>query len=385
MSGMIRAPPRIRAWYDTLDARRSDTVAKLAGRPHIVPAPHDIAALRHGILRTLHPPPGGDHPAFAGAAAVRHRGLSLPADLGAAERRYPHHRGDRRAPGRGSGDHGQLRRGAVGAAAGRDLRRHRDHLHQLDRQHLGRGAVRHRPRHQRRRARRAGRDQRRDHRPAVRPAHPALLPQVQPGRCADHGAGAVLRHADHRADLRRGRHHPRAAAVAGGRRLAGHGERRGETRGAGAARSGPPRGGRPRRAGRAEHDQGNQRASADRRVPGTRPRRIDRHQRTDLAGVGICAAGAEGRQRRDPAPLRRGNRDRRCRQLAPGRVERQATGDPAPDHQGGRRQRHRDGGPHPCAAAAAHGMAARQHQAHRHLRPYHDDPRLGLRRAVHPC
>ena len=58
-----------------------------------------------------------------------------------------------------------------------------------------------------------------DHRPAVGPADAALLPQVQPGRRADHDAGAVLRHAVHGADLRRRRHHPGAAAVAGrGRR-----------------------------------------------------------------------------------------------------------------------------------------------------------------------
>ena len=189
------------------------------------------------------------------------------------ERRHPHHRGDRRAPRRRSGDHGQLGRRAAGTPARRDLRRHRNHLHQLDRQHLGRRAVRHRPRHQRRRARRAGGDQRGDHRSAVRPSHAALLPQVQSGRCADHDAGAVVRHADHGADLRRRGHHPGATAVAGRRRLAGDGERRGEARGARAARSRPPRRGGPRRPGRAERDQGHQRAGADRRVPGARPRR----------------------------------------------------------------------------------------------------------------
>ena len=56
---------------------------------------------------------------------------------------------------------------------------------------------------------------------------------------------AVLRHADHGADLRRRRHHPGAAPVAGRGRVAGAGERRGEAGGARAARSGsgwPPPG-----------------------------------------------------------------------------------------------------------------------------------------------
>ena len=45
--------------------------------------------------------------------------------------------------------------------------------------------------------------------------------------------------------------------------------------------------------------------------------------------VGLRAAGDQGRQRRDPAPVRRGDRDRRRRQHAPRRLERQAAGDPA--------------------------------------------------------
>ena len=60
-------------------------------------------------------------------------------------------------------------------------------------------------------------------------------------------------------------------------------------------------------AGRAHRDQGRQRAGTDRLVPGPRPRRDDRRQRPDLAGGGLRAAGAEGGQRRDPAPVRRGD------------------------------------------------------------------------------
>ena len=98
--------------------------------------------------------------------------------------------------------------------------------------------------------------------------------------------------------------------------------------------------------------------AADRLVPGPRPRRNDRHQRPDLAGRGLRAAGDQGRQRRDPAPVRRRDGDQRHRQHAARRLERQAAGDPADHHQVGRRQRHRDGGPHQGAAAAADGVAA---------------------------
>ncbi len=38
---------------------------------------------------------------------------------------------------------------------------------------------------------------------------------------------------------------------------------------------------------------------------GTGTLRVDRHQRSNLAGFGLCTAGAQGRQRRDPAPVRR--------------------------------------------------------------------------------
>ena len=51
----------------------------------------------------------------------------------------------------------------------------------------------------------------------IRPADPAVFPQVQPGRNADHDHRADLRHAVAGAGLRRRRQHPRPAPVAGGR------------------------------------------------------------------------------------------------------------------------------------------------------------------------
>ncbi len=99
-------------------------------------------------------------------------------------------------------------------------------------------------------------------RPYYRKFNPADAPILQ--------LGALIRHADHGADLRRRGHHPGATPGAGGRRLAGHGERRGEAGGARAARSRPPCRRRSLRPGRADRDQGSQRAAADRLVPGSR-------------------------------------------------------------------------------------------------------------------
>ncbi len=45
-------------------------------------------------------------------------------------------------------------------------------------------------------------------------------------------------------------------------------------------------------AGRVQRHPRRQRAAADRRVPGSGPRGVDRHQRPDLAGRGLRAAGA---------------------------------------------------------------------------------------------
>ena len=123
----------------------------------------------------------------------------------------------------------------------------------------------------------------------------------------------------------------------------------------------------PGRAGRAERDQGHERSATHRRVPDTRTRGVDRHQRTGLAGFGLCTPGAQGRQRRDPAPVRCRHGGRWRRKYAARGLERQATGDPADDHQVSRRQCHRHGRSHQGTAAATDGVAARQHQTYHHF------------------
>jgi hypothetical protein len=197
-------PAAVRRW--SLQVRPPPVIASAAKQspsrwlPRCAPRnERGPARLSHGLFRPFIARPVATILLAIGLLLSARR-LPLPADLRAPERRHPHHRGDRRAPG-AIRRPWPTRRCATGTPARRNLRRHRNHLHQLDRQYLGRGPVRHRPRHQRRGARRAGGDQCGDHRSAVRPSHAALLSQVQSGRCADHDAGALVGHADHGTDL----------------------------------------------------------------------------------------------------------------------------------------------------------------------------------------
>ena len=167
-----------------------------------------------------------------------------------------------------------------------------------------------------------------------------------------------LRHADDRADLRCGGHDPRPASVAGRGRLAGDGERRREARRARAPRS---RCGWPPRASPARTSTRRSRAPtccSRPALPGTGPRRNDRHQRPDVAGGGLCAAGAQGRQRRHPAAVGRRNGRQRRRQHPARGVERQAAGDPADHHQAAGANVIETVDRIKATAAATHGVAA---------------------------
>ena len=87
-----------------------------------------------------------------------------------------------------------------------------DDLVELLRHQPDHAAIRPRPRHRRRRAGRAGRDQRRGLDPAAQPPLSADLCQGEPGRRADHDAGADL--ADRRvARSKRPRRHAAGAAA----------------------------------------------------------------------------------------------------------------------------------------------------------------------------
>ena len=79
-------------------------------------------------------------------------------------------------------------------------------------------SVRHQPRHQWGRARCGGGHSGRARRPADDPARESQLPQIQPGRLADHHSGANLENSHHGPALRFGRHRHSAAALADLRR-----------------------------------------------------------------------------------------------------------------------------------------------------------------------
>ena len=180
--------------------------------------------------------------------------------------------------------------------------------------------------------------------------------------------------------------HPGAAAGAGRRRLAGHGERRGEAGGARAARSGAPRRRRPRRPGRA----------APRSAAPTCWQPTGSFQGPDRAEtIGI---NGQISQAADYAPLviKAGN----------GAILRLSDVATVIDGVANTRLAAWNG-KQPAilltitksaganvietvdrikaAAAAAHGVAARQHQAHDHRRPHHDDPRLASPMCSTPC
>ena len=198
---------------------------------------------------------------------------------------------------------------------------------------------------------------------------------------------AVLGHAVRRADLRRRRHHPGAAPVAGRGRVAGAGERRGKAGGARAARSGsawPPPACR--------------RQDVYTAIRGTNVLEptggFEGPDRAETIGInGQLSQAAEYaplvHQDRATAPSC-GCPTSPASSTAPPTPGSRAWNGKTPaillnDQQGGGCQRHRDRGPHPRAAAAIDGVAAAGHQADGDLRPHHHDPRQRHRRAVHAC
>ena len=120
-----------------------------------------------------------------------------------------------------------------------------DDLVELVRHQPGHAAIRPRPRHRRRRAGRAVGDQRRRLDAAAQPALSAALFQGEPGRRADHHAGADLRHR-RVARAKRPRRHDHGAA-------AGRGDRRRPRLGAGRHPAGGAHPGRPVAARRLRH------------------------------------------------------------------------------------------------------------------------------------
>ena len=183
---------------------------------------------------------------------------------------------------------------------------------------IDRRAVRHRPRHRRRRARRAGGDQRRDARPAVGPADPAVLPQVQPGRRADHDASRCPRTRCRTAQIYDAADtHPGAAAVAGRRRRAGAGRtaRRSRRCACGSIRRALAAAGlsaqdvvqrHPRRQRHRHRPAASRGRSA--------PRRIGLNGQIIAAPRNIAPLVLKTSNGARPAPVRRRERDRRRRQ-----------------------------------------------------------------------
>ena len=91
----------------------------------------------------------------------------------------------------------------------------------------------------------------------------------------------------------------------------------------------------------------------------------------------------QDRQRHGGA-ARRHRHDRAERAQQPlGRLVQRAAVGAADHHQAGRRQRHRDGRPHPRAAAGAQALDSGRHRDLDPVRPHHDDPRQRARHAAH--
>ncbi len=97
----------------------------------------------------------------------------------------------------------------------------------------------------------------------------------------------------------------------------------------------------------------------------------------------LCRAGDQVAERLRPAPVGRGERDRRRGQHPPGRVGRTAAGDPAVYQQGRGRERDRHGRPHQGGAAALARLDAAGHQGTHPARPHDHHPRQRGRRADH--
>ncbi len=234
-------------------------------------APTTRRGRRREHLGALHQASGSDHAAGDRDSDFRRARLFPAAGRAVAEHRLSGDRGAGEHGGREPGHHGVHRGRTARTAALHDCRCGGTDLDQLCRFVDDRGRVRPEPRHQRRGPRRRSGDPGGARRPAHHPAQQSDLPPVQPGRRADHGARAHLRHAHEGAVVRlrgfgdpaaalagewRGADYPRRrrVAVGAGRTAAGqaeqlrhrHGRRaRGDQRGQRRQCQGPPRPGQP--------------------------------------------------------------------------------------------------------------------------------------------
>ena len=316
---------------------------------------------RHEHLRAVHPPARRHDAARASALLLLGRArLPLPAGGAAAARRFPddlrsarrcparaRRRWPRRSPRRSSGG------SAASPASPRSPRRARSARPRITLQFDLE------PRRRRRRARRAGGDQRRarGELPAE-PAQPADLPQGQPGRRADPDPRRSRpRRLPLGAGLRRGRHDPRAEALAGRRRRPGDRRRR-RSKPAVRVQVDPERARRRRASASRTCAPRSRRRTSTRpraRSPGDRaPARIDANDQLFGAPSSIRPLivtyqnGRAGAPRATSPTSIDGVENNRVAAL----VERRARGaahHPPP----ARREHHRDHRPHPRAAARA--------------------------------
>ena len=147
------------------------------------------------------------------------------------ERRLPDAQRQRGSAGRRSGHDGFRGGESPRAPVHHDRRPRRDDLVQPDRRLERHAAVRSRPQHRQRRGRRPDGHRGRDAPAAGRHAGAAVVPEVQPGRPADHVSRADLGHAADVRARRLRRNDDRAADFDGQRRVAGAGAGRAEVRG----------------------------------------------------------------------------------------------------------------------------------------------------------
>ena len=198
-------------------------------------------------LPVLHRTPHLHHAHRLRHSALRHRGLSLPARCGPAQRRLPDHPGQRQPSRRQPGHHGLLRRHAAGKAV-LDHRGHRfDELLELARQHLDHHSVHARPQHRRRRPGHRIRHCQSRRSPAAQHAASSVVPKGESGGPAHFLPRRHLRHAAHLHRRRIRRDRDGAAYLHRQRRVPGQRLRRTEIRRPHSARSRRPRQPRHRR------------------------------------------------------------------------------------------------------------------------------------------
>ena len=144
------------------------------------------------VSSPIHSPADRHLPARRRGDAGRRARLLVAAGLGAAAGGFPDHPGHHPAARRQSRHHRRAGDRAAGAAVRPDPGAADHDLVELVRHQPGHAAIRSQPRHRRRRAGRAVGDQCRRLDAAAQPALSAALFQGEPGRRADHHAGAHL-------------------------------------------------------------------------------------------------------------------------------------------------------------------------------------------------